>query len=141
MVERLICNQQVAGSTPVAGSKFRHCDAMKRIIEKVKRIVNTPLADVAAEDKILCGWCGKEADVEKDGFTLAHVAFGASQERHCFCSDACYEAFRLMYPSRVHRNCYDSECATCTLCIKRYTDEAEGMKMVAEDTVRVKKGK
>ncbi|MCL1856657.1 MAG: hypothetical protein FWF84_03310 [Kiritimatiellaeota bacterium] len=111
------------------------------IIEKVKRIVLpavTATPAVEEDNRILCGWCGKEADVAKDGFALAHVAFGSTQERYCFCSDACYEAFRLMYPSRVHRNCYDTPCAECTACIKRYDDEAEGMKTVAKDKLTVK---
>ena len=111
---------------------------MKRIIEKVKRIVipSDPLSS-SEDNKIICGWCGKAADVAKDGFTLVHVAFGSTQERYCFCCDACYEAFRLMYPSRVHRNCYDTECATCEQCIKRYDDETEGMKVVAKDKLTI----
>jgi len=72
-----------------------------------------------------CAWCNKTCHSEQDGFHLIHVAFGATQERHCFCSDDCYEAFRRMYPSRVHRNCYETPCADCTFCIKRYIDESE----------------
>lgn len=83
--------------------------------------------------QISCGWCGKPADPGRDGFHLAHVAFGASQERYCFCSDECYEAFRKMFPARVHRNCYDHNCGDCNLCVKRYGDEAEGVRMLAKD--------
>lgn len=85
---------------------------------------------------IWCGWCGKEVDVDKEGFHLVHVAFGATQERHCFCSDECYEAFRKMYPSRVHRDCYNRSCADCRLCIKRYADEAEGIRTLAKDYLK-----
>lgn len=88
---------------------------------------------LAERVELLCGWCGKEADSEADGFHLVHVAFGASQERYCFCSDDCYEAFRKMYPSRVHRNCYERACSECDLCHKRYDDEAEGMRLLAKD--------
>ena len=88
-----------------------------------------------------CGWCNKEADPDKDGFHLIHVAFGSNQERYCFCSDECYEAFRKMYPARVHRNCYDRNCAECNLCVKRYGDEAEGIRMLAKDFLTVKKKK
>ena len=85
---------------------------------------------------ILCAWCNSEANPEADGFHLVQVAFGASQERYCFCSDDCYEAFRKMYPARVHRNCYERNCAECNLCIKRYGDEAEGIQMLAKDYLK-----
>jgi hypothetical protein len=91
--------------------------------------------------QITCGWCGAESDVEQDGFHMVQVAFGASQERYCFCSDECYEAFRKMYPARVHRNCYERNCAECNLCIKRYGDEAEGVRMLAKDYLTIRKKK
>ena len=69
---------------------------------------------------------------------MVHIAFGATQERYCFCSDDCYEAFRQMYPARVHRNCYERACDTCDLCIKRYRDEAEGIRTLAKDLLRMK---
>jgi hypothetical protein len=72
---------------------------------------------------------------------MVQVAFGASQERYCFCSDECYEAFRKMYPARVHRNCYERNCAECNLCIKRYGDEAEGVRMLAKDYLTIRKKK
>ena len=83
---------------------------------------------------ILCGWCNTVTQPEKDGFHMAQVAFGASQERYCFCTDACYEAFRKMYPARVHRDCYERNCAECpNLCVKRYEDEVDGMHVLAKD--------
>ena len=87
---------------------------------------------------LTCGWCGKETSSDKDGFHLVQVAFGSTQERYCFCSDECFEAFRQMYPSRVHRNCYERSCETCDLCIKRYHDETEGLRTLAKDFLRVK---
>ncbi|NLB55275.1 MAG: hypothetical protein GX811_05835 [Lentisphaerae bacterium] len=72
--------------------------------------------------KISCGWCTGDVDPEKDGFHLVHSAFGSTQERYCFCSDECYEAFRKMYPARVHRNCYERSCVDCDLCDKRYPE-------------------
>ncbi len=82
---------------------------------------------------LTCGWCNAKADPDADGFHLAHLAFGGTQERYIFCSDECFEAFRKMYPARVHRNCYERECSECDLCIKRYADGSEGMHMLAKD--------
>lgn len=87
--------------------------------------------------RLLCAWCNLDANPEKDGFHMAQVAFGASQERYCFCSDDCYEAFRKMYPARVHRNCYERDCATCDLCMKRYSDDDDGIRMLAKDYLKV----
>ena len=55
-----------------------------------------------------------------------------------FCSAACYEAFRKMYPSRVHRNCYETKCSECNLCTKRYDDETDGIRMIAKDFLKIK---
>ncbi|MBQ6471002.1 MAG: hypothetical protein IJJ33_03380 [Victivallales bacterium] len=88
---------------------------------------------------VKCGWCNEDCDLTQDGFHLVHVAFGTSQERYCFCSDDCYEAFRKMYPARVHRNCYERDCNDCNLCVKRYGDEAEGIRTLAKDRLRVEK--
>lgn len=87
--------------------------------------------------QIRCGWCGGDVDTEKDGFHLTHIAFGATQERYCFCSDECYEAFRKMYPSRVHRNCYDRSCADCDLCDKRYSEGENGVLTFMKDFLSV----
>ncbi len=89
-----------------------------------------------AAQEIRCGWCDGPADPEKEGFNLVQLALGTSQERYVFCSDPCYEAFRKMYPSRVHRNCYERNCAECNLCVKRYEDEAEGVRVLAKDFLR-----
>lgn len=88
---------------------------------------------------IVCGWCGKETSSEKEGFHLVQAAFGSTQERYCFCSDECYEAFRQMYPSRVHRNCYERSCEDCDLCSKRYSDENKGLRTLAKDLISVSK--
>ncbi|NLL82877.1 MAG: hypothetical protein GX230_01380 [Lentisphaerae bacterium] len=85
---------------------------------------------------IICGWCSKIADPEADGFHICQVAFGSTQERYCFCSDECFEAFRKMYPSRVHRNCYERSCVGCDLCTKRYDDESEGIRTLAKDYIK-----
>ncbi len=86
---------------------------------------------------LLCAWCNQEANPDQDGFHMAQVAFGSTQERYCFCSDECYEAFRKMYPARVHRNCYERDCSTCDLCIKRYSDDEDGVRMLAKDYLKV----
>lgn len=95
--------------------------------------------NVAGRLQLLCGWCNQELDPNKEGFHLVHVAFGATQERYCFCSDDCYEAFRRTYPARVHRDCYNRNCSDCTLCIKRYGDEAEGIQTLAKDFLTVQR--
>ncbi len=82
-----------------------------------------------------CDWCLKEADPEKEGFHLVHIALGANQSRYCFCSDECFQSFKHMYPSRVDRNCYERDCATCDLCIKRYEDDSEALRTLAKDYV------
>lgn len=88
---------------------------------------------------IACGWCGKETDSDSDGFHLVQAAFGTTQERYCFCCDDCYEAFRKMYPSRIHRNCYERDCDTCDLCVKRYRGETSGMRTLPKDFLKVTK--
>lgn len=85
-----------------------------------------------------CAWCNKPCSPDQDGFHLVHIALGAYQERHRFCSDDCYEAFRRMYPARVHRNCYEQDCNDCNYCIKRYTDESEGLQEQADHLNRDK---
>ena len=89
--------------------------------------------------KLNCGWCNGPADPEKEGFHLVQAAFGSTQERYVMCSDECYEAFRKMYPARVHRNCYERNCAECNLCDKRYDDETDGIRLIAKDFLKVKK--
>lgn len=91
--------------------------------------------------QLLCGWCNGPCDPDADGFHLAQVAFGSTQERYVFCSDDCYEAFRRMYPARVHRNCYERNCAECNLCIKRYDDEADGVRLLAKDYLDLRRRK
>lgn len=103
--------------------------------------VITRYRQIVGRMKILCGWCNEEADPGKKGFTLIHVAFGAVQERYVFCSEQCYEAFRKMYPSRVHRNCYERNCRECDLCIKRYDDETDDIRLLAKDMLKLKSAK
>ena len=86
---------------------------------------------------VICGWCGQPASPSHDGFHVVQVAFGSTQERHCFCSDDCYEAFRRMYPARVHRDCYERNCKDCSLCVRRYGEETEGIRMADKDFLQV----
>ncbi len=88
--------------------------------------------------EIPCGWCGKTTNPTQDGFHLVHAAFGSTQERYCFCCDDCYEAFRKMYPARVHRNCYERDCRECNLCLKRYDDEASEIRILAKDHIKIR---
>ncbi len=96
-------------------------------------------AEAQKQLTVPCGWCGKNTNPTADGFHLLHIAFGATQERYCFCCDECYEAFRKMYPSRVHRDCYNRDCATCKLCQKRYDEDATEMRLLAKDYIRTHK--
>lgn len=80
---------------------------------------------------VKCSWCEKVCDPDADGFHVVQVAFGTDQERFSFCCDECYEAFRKMYPSRVHRNCYERSCKDCELCVKRYEDEIESIRSLS----------
>ncbi len=93
---------------------------------------------VVDQMSLLCGWCNKDCDPDKDGFHLAQVAFGSTQARYTFCSDECYEAFRRMYPSRVDRDCYERNCSECNLCTKRYDDETDGIRLLAKDYLNPK---
>ncbi len=95
--------------------------------------------EITARLDIQCGWCNQPCEPEKDGFHMVHVAFGASQERYCFCSDDCFEVFRRTYPARVDRNCYERNCAECNLCSKRYDDEAQGIRVLAKDFLKMKR--
>jgi hypothetical protein len=77
-----------------------------------------------------CSWCERslaEAE-EEDAPYDEYVAFGLMQEHYIFCSKRCLEAFRRQYPSRIHRNCYETDCRTCTQCIKRF--DTDGFKRV-----------
>jgi len=92
--------------------------------------------EASGESGIVCSWCAQTADPGADGFHLCQIAFGADQERYCFCCDDCFEAFRKMYPSRVHRNCYERSCEGCEWCHKRYENEREGIRALAQGRVR-----
>lgn len=82
---------------------------------------------IVATQEQPCAWCNTPCRPEQDGYHLVHVALGAFQERHSFCSDDCFEAFRRMYPARVHRDCYERECRSCHYCLKRFEDELDGL--------------
>ena len=77
----------------------------------------------------ICAWCEKDLQEAEDNQPIEeYVAFGAMQERYVFCSRQCLEAFRKQYPSRVHRNCYETDCENCDKCIKRY--DSRGFKRI-----------
>jgi hypothetical protein len=74
----------------------------------------------------ICSWCEsslmeiEDSEREEGAPFDEYVAFGAYQEHYVFCSRKCLESFRKQFPSRVHRNCYETECGHCDKCIKRY---------------------
>ena len=75
----------------------------------------------------ICSWCEKPlTQADPEDASEDYVAFGAMQEHYVFCSEKCQRAFRKQYPSRVHRNCYETDCNTCSLCIKRF--DTQGFK-------------
>ncbi len=88
-----------------------------------------------------CAWCDTPCHPERDGFHLVHIALGSFQERHCFCCDDCFEAFRRMYPARVHRNCYERPCEGCNFCTKRYIEETDGFPDQEKNPVTAKASK
>ena len=69
-----------------------------------------------------CSWCEKifKKENEKEEIFEDYIAFGSTQEHYIFCSEKCQRSFRKQYPSRIHRNCYETDCKVCNLCIKRY---------------------
>ncbi len=120
----------IAKITKAAVSWIEYLWTEEEITQRYKQVVNRL--------KLTCGWCNGPADPHQDGFSLVQIAFGTNQERYVFCSKECYEAFRQMYPSRVHRNCYETKCAECDLCVKRYDDEDDSMRMLAKDFLKLK---
>lgn len=77
----------------------------------------------------ICSWCDKDLhEAEQEEPIEEYVALGSAQARYVFCSIKCLESFRKQYPSRVHRNCYETDCNTCDKCIKRY--DSSGFKRV-----------
>jgi hypothetical protein len=70
----------------------------------------------------VCDWCGigfRELPEEVTPLE-DYAAFGAFQERYRFCSEKCMGSFRRQYPTRIHRNCYETDCNSCDQCIKRF---------------------
>ena len=68
-----------------------------------------------------CSWCDKPmAEADEEDASEDYVAFGGMQEHYHFCSEQCQRAFRKQYPSRIHRNCYETDCNQCGLCVKRF---------------------
>ncbi len=68
-----------------------------------------------------CAWCEASiAEADQKDVSQDYVAFGSLQEHYVFCSEKCQRAFRKQYPSRIHRNCYETDCNQCNQCIKRF---------------------
>ena len=103
-----------------------------------KRKPADPPPDDAGAPSVPCDWCGNPAKPLSDGFHLLQIAFGRKQERYHFCTDACYETFRALYPSRIHRNCYDRSCAGCDECEKVFPDEAKSIRSIAPEGAEIK---
>ena len=99
---------------------------------------DTPEPPPADATTVPCDWCGKPGNPLHDGFHLLQIAFGLKQQRYHFCTDACYESFRALYPSRIHRNCYEQSCATCSECQKTFPDEADSIRAIAPEGSPVK---
>ena len=74
------------------------------------------------EERVVCDWCQKE--VERDEYVaVIYAAVGTHQMRYQFCSEKCKRAFEKQYLMRIHRNCYETSCAECNECVKKYDDE------------------
>ena len=69
----------------------------------------------------ICAWCETLiSEVDPEGIGEDYVSFGNTQEHYLFCTEKCQRAFRKQYPSRIHRNCYETDCNQCNLCMKRF---------------------
>ncbi|MCK5118576.1 MAG: hypothetical protein KAJ05_02255 [Candidatus Latescibacteria bacterium] len=74
------------------------------------------------EERVVCDWCQKE--VERDEYVaVTYAAIGTQQVRYQFCSEKCRRSFEKQYPMRIHRNCYETSCAECNECVKKYEDK------------------
>lgn len=99
---------------------------MRSSVERIDHVWKEKELEQARKDMYIvrggiCSWCEKDlADLTDDGPYDDYVAFGTLQERYVLCSEKCMKAFRTQYPSRIHRNCYDTNCKDCNLCIKRF---------------------
>jgi hypothetical protein len=99
---------------------------MRRCVRRIEHVWEESEFAVARERAKkrragVCSWCvGDLSESEEEGPYEDFVALGAAQERHVFCSEKCMSAFRKRYPSRVHRNCYETDCSACDDCVKRY---------------------
>lgn len=127
--EKIICDAVYRGGTDeilcitkgVVTSQI-----MRSAVDRIDHVLNEQEMDQAKQDiyKIrggVCSWCEKDlSDVEGEGPFEEFVAFGALQERYIFCSEKCMATFRTQYPSRIHRNCYETDCKDCDLCVKRF---------------------
>ncbi len=79
----------------------------------------------------ICAWCEKSlSEADTNEAYEDYVAFGAMQEHYLFCSEKCQRSFRKHYPSRIHRNCYETDCNQCNLCIKRFDTRGFKRKML-----------
>ncbi len=68
-----------------------------------------------------CSWCENIFKQENGEEVFEdYIAFGSTQEHYIFCSEKCQRAFRKQYTSRIHRNCYETDCKTCNLCIRKF---------------------
>ena len=86
----------------------------------------------------VCDWCGANlSELEESQVVIEdHVAFGAFQEKYRFCCDKCIISFRKQYPTRIHRNCFETDCNTCEECIKRF-DTAQVERYQSKESAQV----
>jgi hypothetical protein len=69
-----------------------------------------------------CSWCLKPVTRTEEETRVTFAAFAIHQERYLYCCIHCQQAFQKQYPTRIHRDCYNRECAKCGECQKRYED-------------------
>ena len=70
----------------------------------------------------VCDWCGIALNELDEGQHVLedHAALGTFQEKYRLCSERCLASFRRQYPTRIHRNCYETDCNVCNQCVRRY---------------------
>lgn len=114
--DEILCIRDGVVISEVMRSEIRHIDHRwgEGELDEARTLANRLKTGI-------CSWCNQSIDqTPEEEHGEDYVAFGAFQERYIFCSEKCQRAFRRHYPARVHRNCYETDCNTCNLCIKRF---------------------
>ena len=78
--------------------------------------------DIESEEVEECDWCNHIFLRGDEDAQVTFAAFGKDQNRYMFCSEECQRSFQKLYPTRIHRDCYNRICENCNECHKRFDD-------------------